>query len=161
MEKHCAICASGIHVTISTRTYVRERPYWRRFSRFPSAPKHALSWLQVPSCHCVSLVLSWRHTKTKTNKLRGLSPRAINVDRGPPLVGEVSVNFCREGMLRGLRKRSPRPYSRPFRPEPLLFLPSSFTIVLTRLSGPRSRPTTSQSPHDIGYITLKPFAFVM
>jgi hypothetical protein len=29
-------------------------------------------------------------------------------------------------------------------PEPLLFLPSSSSIVLTRLSGPRSRPTTSQ-----------------
>jgi hypothetical protein len=28
--------------------------------------------------------------------------------------------------------------------EPLLFLPSSSSIVLTRLSGPRSRPTTSQ-----------------
>jgi hypothetical protein len=27
------------------------------------------------------------------------------------------------------------------RPEPLLFLPSSSSIVLTRLSGPRSRPT--------------------
>jgi hypothetical protein len=31
------------------------------------------------------------------------------------------------------------------RPDPLLFFPSSFTVVLTRLSGPRSRPTTSQT----------------
>jgi hypothetical protein len=31
-----------------------------------------------------------------------------------------------------------------YRPEMLLFLPSSSSIVLTRLSGPRSRPTTSQ-----------------
>jgi hypothetical protein len=30
------------------------------------------------------------------------------------------------------------------RPEPLLFLPSSSSIVLTRLSGPRPRPITSQ-----------------
>jgi hypothetical protein len=29
-------------------------------------------------------------------------------------------------------------------PEPLLFLPSSSSIMLMRLSGPRSRPTTSQ-----------------
>jgi hypothetical protein len=29
-------------------------------------------------------------------------------------------------------------------PEPLLFLPSISSIVLTRLSGPPSRPTTSQ-----------------
>jgi hypothetical protein len=37
-----------------------------------------------------------------------------------------------------------RPYSRISRQEPLLFLPSSSSIVLTTLSGPRSRPTTSQ-----------------
>jgi hypothetical protein len=37
-----------------------------------------------------------------------------------------------------------RPYSRFFRPEPLLFLLSSSSIVLTRLSGPRTSPTTSQ-----------------
>jgi hypothetical protein len=38
------------------------------------------------------------------------------------------------------------PYGRVLgsRPEPLLFLPSSSSIVLTKLSGPRSRPTTSQ-----------------
>jgi hypothetical protein len=30
------------------------------------------------------------------------------------------------------------------RPEPLLFLSSSSSVVLMRLSGPRSRPTTSQ-----------------
>jgi hypothetical protein len=37
-----------------------------------------------------------------------------------------------------------RQYSRFSRPEPLLFLPSSSSVVLTRLSGPRSRPTGSQ-----------------
>jgi hypothetical protein len=36
------------------------------------------------------------------------------------------------------------PYSRFSRPEPLHFLSSSSSIVLMRLSGPRSRPTTSQ-----------------
>jgi hypothetical protein len=36
------------------------------------------------------------------------------------------------------------PYSRFSRPEPLLFLPSSSSVVLMRLSGPLSRPTTSQ-----------------
>jgi hypothetical protein len=35
-------------------------------------------------------------------------------------------------------------YSWLSRPEPLLIPPSSFSIVLTRLSGPRYRPTTSQ-----------------
>jgi hypothetical protein len=37
-----------------------------------------------------------------------------------------------------------RPYSRFYRPEPLLFLPGSSSVVLTRLSGPRSRPITSE-----------------
>jgi hypothetical protein len=30
-----------------------------------------------------------------------------------------------------------------FRPEPLLFLPSSSSVVLRKLSGPRSRTSTS------------------
>jgi hypothetical protein len=37
----------------------------------------------------------------------------------------------------GQRDGSLRPYSRVSRPEPLLFLPSSSSVVLTRLSGPR------------------------
>jgi hypothetical protein len=36
------------------------------------------------------------------------------------------------------------PYGRFSRPEPLLFLPSSSSFDLTRLRGPRSRPSTSQ-----------------
>jgi hypothetical protein len=35
-----------------------------------------------------------------------------------------------------------RPYSLLSRPEPLRFLPSGSSVVLTRLSGPRSRLTT-------------------
>jgi hypothetical protein len=45
---------------------------------------------------------------------------------------------------RGQRDGSLRPCSRISRPEPLLLLPSSSSVVITRLSGPRSRPTTSQ-----------------
>jgi hypothetical protein len=47
-------------------------------------------------------------------------------------------------MSRGDRDKALRPYSRLSGPEPLLVLPNSFSVVLTRLSGPRSRPTTSQ-----------------
>jgi hypothetical protein len=39
----------------------------------------------------------------------------------------------------------PTPFFRPSRPEPLLILPSSSSFVLTRLSGPRSRPIASQN----------------
>jgi hypothetical protein len=35
----------------------------------------------------------------------------------PPLVGEVSVNFCGQRVLRGHRNESPRPYSQFSRPE--------------------------------------------
>jgi hypothetical protein len=48
------------------------------------------------------------------------------------------------GVLRSQRNGSLRPYSRLSRPEPLLLLPSSCSVVLTRLSGPLSTPTTSQ-----------------
>jgi hypothetical protein len=44
----------------------------------------------------------------------------------------------------GCHNGSLRPYSRFSRPESLISLPSSSSIVLTRQSGPRSRPTTPQ-----------------
>jgi hypothetical protein len=77
-------------------------------------------------------------------KFRGLSPQANYTTERPPLVGEVSANFCGERVSRVQRNGSPRPYSRFSRPKLLIFLPSSSSIVLMRLSGPRSRPTTSQ-----------------
>jgi hypothetical protein len=69
---------------------------------------------------------------------------------------------------RGQRHESLRPYSRFSRPEPLLFLPSSSSIVLTRLGGHHYRPTTTQrslvvpgiepGPLDLwpGTVTTKP-----
>jgi hypothetical protein len=45
---------------------------------------------------------------------------------------------------RGQGDGSLRQYSRLSRPELLLFVLSNFSIVFTRLSGPHSRPTTSQ-----------------
>jgi hypothetical protein len=68
----------------------------------------------------------------------------------PPLVGEVSANSCGSRVSRDQRNGSPRSYSRISRPEPLLFLPSRSSIVLTRLSGPRSRSTTSQKSGSAG-----------
>jgi hypothetical protein len=53
-------------------------------------------------------------------------------------------NFGDRVIIRGQRDGALHPYSRISRPEPLLFLPSSSSIVLTRLSGPRSRPTASR-----------------
>jgi hypothetical protein len=48
--------------------------------------------------------------------------------------------FADRGVSRGQRDGSLRPYSRFYRPEPLLFLSGSSSVVLTKLSGPHSRP---------------------
>jgi hypothetical protein len=60
------------------------------------------------------------------------------------LVDDISTNFCGERVPRGQRDESLLPYSRISRPEPLFFLTSISSFVLTRLSGPRFRLTTSQ-----------------
>jgi hypothetical protein len=62
---------------------------------------------------------------------------------------------------RGQRDDSLHPYSRLSRPEPLLFLPSSSSVVFTRLNGPRSRPTTfffqcSARESNPGALNLQP-----
>jgi hypothetical protein len=60
------------------------------------------------------------------------------------LSAKLVPTFVVRGASRGQYDGSLQPYSRLSRPEPLLFLPSSSSVVLTRLSGPHSRPTTSQ-----------------
>jgi hypothetical protein len=52
--------------------------------------------------------------------------------------------FADRGVSRCQRGGSLWQYSRFSRPEQLLFLPSSSSVVLTSMSGPRSRPTTSE-----------------
>jgi hypothetical protein len=60
------------------------------------------------------------------------------------LSAKLVPTFADRGVSSSERDGSLRPYSRISRPEPLIFLPTSSSVVLTRLSGPRSRPTTSQ-----------------
>jgi hypothetical protein len=60
------------------------------------------------------------------------------------LAGEFTANFCGYRLSLGQLGGYLRPYSRLYRPEPLLFLSSSSSVVLMRLSGPLSRLTTSQ-----------------
>jgi hypothetical protein len=67
--------------------------------------------------------------------------RTIPTER-PPLVGEEIANFCGSRVPRGQRDGSLGPYSRFSRQEPLLFYQVAPQFVLTRLSGPRSRPNT-------------------
>jgi hypothetical protein len=85
------------------------------------------------------------YTNILQNKFRDLSQRANYTDRATAcLSAKVSANFYGQRVSRGHCNGSPRPYSRVSRPKPLLFHPNSSSIVLTRLSGPRSKPTTSQ-----------------
>jgi hypothetical protein len=81
--------------------------------------------------------------KLKLNFVALVRERTIPIER-PPHVGEVSANFCGYRVSCCQRNGSLQPYFRYSRPEPLPFLPSSSSIVLTRLDVPCSRPTTSQ-----------------
>jgi hypothetical protein len=59
------------------------------------------------------------------------------------LVGEVGAKFCGDSGCHMASATDPLwLYSQISKPESLLFLPSSTSIVLMRLSGPRSRPKT-------------------
>jgi hypothetical protein len=75
------------------------------------------------------------------------SPESANEvyrPRDRSLSTKLMPAFVDRGMSRGQRDGFLRPYSRLSRPEQLLFLSSSSSIELKRLSGPRSGPTTSQ-----------------
>jgi hypothetical protein len=69
----------------------------------------------------------------KKNSVAWAREKTIPTER-PSLVSEVSSSVT----------NPLRPYSQFYRPKPLRSLSSSSPIVLTRFSGPRSRPTTSQ-----------------
>jgi hypothetical protein len=70
--------------------------------------------------------------------------RTLPTER-PPLVGEVSAKFLRIEVVAWSAQRILMAVNLGFLdPEPLLFRSSSSSVIVTSLSGPRSRPTTSQ-----------------
>jgi hypothetical protein len=70
--------------------------------------------------------------KTKLNSVVWVRERPIQTER-PPLLGEVSANFLRiEGATWSAQRIPTAVFS-----EPLLFLSSNSSVVLTRLSGPQ------------------------
>jgi hypothetical protein len=111
---------------------------------------HSLGW----ACNPTPLLLTYlRHQALTTWRMSSmfvdqhifvawLCERSIPTER-PPLVGEVTT-FANRGVPHGQRDGSLRPHSRFPRPESIIFLSSSSSIVLTRLSGPRSRLNTFQ-----------------
>jgi hypothetical protein len=59
-----------------------------------------------------------------------------------PFVSEVNANFCG---CRVMSATDPTAVNLGFLdPQPLSFYSSTSSVILTRLSGPHSRPTTSQ-----------------
>jgi hypothetical protein len=82
-------------------------------------------------------------TETELNSVAWIRERTIPTER-PPLVGEVSANFCAWRVQRGQLDGFLRPYFRISRPESLFSFASSSPVVLESLSGPRSRPTIYQ-----------------
>jgi hypothetical protein len=99
--------------------------------------------IKIPTCYYKSMNIevgkfNWifselkcqKKNKTKeTNSVGLVCERTIPTER-PPLVCEVSANFCGWMVSRGQRDGSLRPHSRLSRPAPLLFLPSSSLVVL-------------------------------
>jgi hypothetical protein len=80
----------------------------------------------------------------KINYVLLVRKRTIPIERPHP-VGEVSANFLADRGCRVVRVTDPHGRNLGFLDlEPLLFHSSSSSVTLTRLSGPRSRPTTSQ-----------------
>ena len=95
---------------------------------------------------CIVKVLCQMQVKCyiKT-KLRGLSPRANYTDWA---AAAGRRNLCQlfadRGVSRGQRNGFPRPLISVFWTGTATFYSSSSSIDLTRLSGPRSRPTINQ-----------------
>jgi hypothetical protein len=92
-----------------------------------------------PAYHLFHNLKQRHYIKGKQKVVRGLSLRANYTDRA-----KLMPTFADREVPRGQRHGSLQPCSRLSRLEPLLFLPSSSSIVLTRLSGPRSRPINSK-----------------
>jgi hypothetical protein len=93
----------------------------------------------------IKYYITW-HSVKASDKKNSLPESASELYR--PSVHRLSTKlvttFAVRGVPHGQRYGSLQLYSQFYRPEPLLFLPSSSSIVLTRLSRPHSRPTTSQ-----------------
>jgi hypothetical protein len=77
-------------------------------------------------------------------ELRGLSPRANYTDRKAAAFWRSQCQILLTEGVTWEAQRIPTAVFSVSRPEPLLFLSSASLIVPTRLSGPWSRPTTSQ-----------------
>jgi hypothetical protein len=82
-------------------------------------------------------------TQMHTYSIKKLRDRTIPIER-PQLLDDVSANFRGKRVPRGQRDESLGRNIGFLDQSHYFFFPSSSSIVLTKLSGIRSRPTTSQ-----------------
>jgi hypothetical protein len=101
-------------------------------------------WSKYSSQHLVQKHPHSEHNKNKKKKkkLHGLSPQANYTDRATAACRRRDCQLLRIKSARSQRDGSLRPYSRFSRQEQLLFYQVAPQLYSTRLSGPRSRPTT-------------------
>jgi hypothetical protein len=108
--------------------------------RYGSSPSQRtlrqLSW-------CWKQISTYSHIVYSHKTLWHESASELHRPSNLSVSGELVPTFADRG-CRGKRDGSLRPYSRFSRPEPILSISSSSSIVLTRLSGPSSRLTISQ-----------------
>jgi hypothetical protein len=119
---------------------------------FKVVPHTPLKFSVTPTCSYDQYLLPWKicalsritnYFVKELNSMALVRKRTIPTERTPHV--EVGANFCGYGVSRGQRNGSPRPLISVFyNPEQLLFNSSSSSVILTRPSGPRSRPTTFQ-----------------
>src|SRR5215469_15409382 len=113
---------------------------------------HPLNAELNPICHLLALlgganIVVISRLRVKLNSVALVRERTIPTERPPP-VSEVVPTFADRGVSRGQRNGSPPAVNLCFVDRSRYFFYSSSSSVnlqrLTRLSGPRSRPTTTQ-----------------
>jgi hypothetical protein len=122
------------------------RPYFILFYFLSFPLNRFLKWLPRSRTHdsAPSRKKLARARIRKSNSVACVHDRTIQIER-PPLIGEVSANFCGWRVPRGQRDGSLRPYSRISRPQPPLFLSSSSSTVLRKSGSAGNRTRTSRS----------------
>jgi hypothetical protein len=118
--------------TIMSRTY-----YLRRGPTEGISPKHCNTPSPRHSAKCITTDCKINFDLKKTPQHESASELYRPSDRR--LTAKLVPTLGDRGVSRGQCDGLLRSYCWFSRPEPLLFLPSSSSIVLTRLSGPRSR----------------------
>jgi hypothetical protein len=115
---HCSCSPCHMTTAVSKQVEVSLLPFWSSFNVADTncVPQFNFPLFWPPSIYTSRCtVVQTRLIAIKTNSVSWVRER-------PPLVGEVSVNFCGCRVSRGQRNGSPLPYSGISRPEPVLFL---------------------------------------